>query len=86
MCRFTLQFSVNPALSDKILSPEFSIFTQSLSLDKLSCHYLSANVRVPSETVRRGFRRSMEILTFDDMWQCLSCAVQSTGVEVGVFN
>jgi hypothetical protein len=54
--------------------------------DKFRCYYFSANLRVPSEALERAFRRNLEVLTFDDMRQCLSGAVQSTGVEVGIRN
>jgi uncharacterized protein YunC (DUF1805 family) len=52
----------------------------------ISCYYFSANLMVPSETEVRTFRRSLEILSFDDMRKCLSCAVQSTAVDVGIRN
>jgi hypothetical protein len=69
LLQFTLQVTVNPAISDIILWAD-------IGFGKFSSYYCSANRVVPSGTEVRTFRRSLEILTFDELRKCLPCAVQ----------
>jgi hypothetical protein len=68
-----------PAICDIILWTD-------IGFGKFSCYYFSANRVVPSETEVRTFRRSLEILTFDELRKCLPCAVQNNPVSFGFLS